>query len=390
MWYLERVLTLNKIIHIITGLNRGGAEASLYRLCTSDTSNQHIVISLLDSGKYGTLLQEAGITVHSLNMPRGRITLNGLWRLSQLLTNHYPDVVQTWMYHADLIGGVVAKIVGIKHVYWGIRHSNLEKGKAKRSTIFIAKLCAVLSPWVPEKIVSCSHQAALAHQTLGYQADKFVIIPNGFDLTEYKPDEVVRRDLRIEWNIDEDAQLIGMVARFDPQKDHRNLFSALVCLMNTRPDFKCVLVGDGMTVDNGELLSCLDAYGLRNKVLLLGPRDDIIGVMNALDVHVLSSLGEAFPNVLAEAMACGTPCVTTDVGDAALIVGDTGWVVERQNPEALASAIRLALDAISDTTARTVRSRQCREHIMAHFSVERMLDKYQRCWRTHVGVEGVG
>ena len=139
------------IVHIITGLSDGGAEAVLYRLCTNDSNAKHTVISLMGMGKYGSLLEQAGIEVYCLNMPAGRVTISGLRRLYSLLKQLKPDAVQTWMYHADLIGGVAARMAGIKNVYWNIRHTTLEKGKSKKSTIYIAKICAFLSRWVPKK-----------------------------------------------------------------------------------------------------------------------------------------------------------------------------------------------------------------------------------------------
>ena len=327
------------ILHIITGLSDGGAEAVLYRLCTHDTQNRHVVVSLMDLGKYGPLLQAAGVAVHGLGMPRGRVTPGGLLCLWRLLRAQRPDVVQTWMYHADLIGGVVARLAGVPAVCWGLRNTALEPGASTRSTIWVARLCAWLSRPVPRAIVSCSREAVRVHRALGYAAEKFVVISNGYDLTRFTPDVDARQRLRTAWGIDDGMPLIGMVARLDPQKDHATLIAALARLAQAGTAFRCVLVGGGVDAGNAALREAIGTAGLHAFVRLLGRRDDIPAVMNALDLHVLSSRGEAFPNVLAEAMACGTPGVTTDVGDAALIVGDTGWVVPPRDTDALARAL---------------------------------------------------
>ena len=338
-----------RVCHVITSLSEGGAEAVLYRLCTYDKQNQHTVISLMDSGIYGPLLEASGITVYCLGMPRGRVTFTGIWRLWRLLRSERPDVVQTWMYHADLIGGIVARLARIPTVCWGIRHGNLDPVKTARSTILTVRVCAWLSHWLPDAIVSCSVQAAAIHQTLGYAREKFTIIPNGYNLVELAPDSEVRAQLRREWGINDKTILLGMLARYDPQKDHASLVNALRLVKHKKASFQCVLVGAEINANNHELCRLIESQGIKDNVLLLGPRRDIPGIMNALDIHVLSSsFGEAFPNVLAEAMACGTPCVTTDVGDAALIVGDTGWVVPPSNSELLANAISEAIAETQD------------------------------------------
>jgi glycosyltransferase involved in cell wall biosynthesis len=371
------------IIHIISGLTDGGAETVLYRLCTHDKKNRHTVISLMDSGKYGALLEASGIAVYYLNMPRGRITLTGLWRLWRLLRSERPDVVQTWMYHADLIGGIVARLARIPIVCWGIRHSDMDPAKTSRSTILVARVCAWLSHWIPHAIVSCSVEAASVHQALGYAREKFTIIPNGYNLVELAPDSEARAQLRREWGVNEQTILLGMAARYDPQKDHANLINALRLIKHKKISFQCVLVGAEMDANNYELCNLIESQGVKDNVLLLGRRHDIPGVMNALDIHVLSSsFGEAFPNVLAEAMACGTPCVTTDVGDAAVIVGDTGWIVPLSNSELLANAISEAITEMQDVDKWAVRRSMCRDRVVLNFSLERMVDNYHNVWRS--------
>lgn len=372
----------SKVTHIITGLNDGGAEAVLYRLCKHDAKHSHIVISLMYEGKYGPRLLAAGVDVYCLNMPRGRATLSGITKLYRLLRNIRPDIVQTWMYHADLIGGIVARLAGIKAICWGIRHSNLEPGKSSRSTIFIARLCAILSRWVPRAIVSCSAQAAQVHQRLGYVKEKFTVIANGYNLEEFSPNSQDGKRLRTEWGVGEDVPLLGMVARFDPQKDHQGLLNALVKLKEVGQPFCCVLVGTGMDSDSQILKQMVEKTDLQNYIKLLGRRNDIPAIMNALDVHVLSSsFGEAFPNVIAEAMACGTPCVTTDVGDAALIVGDTGWIVPLSEPDALFQAISHAIAEMQDEEKWVKRKTACREQVVNNFSIEKMIDSFHSVWR---------
>lgn len=367
------------IIHIITGLDDGGAEGVLYRLCCSDTSAVHTVISMMSTGKYGPLLIEAGVDVVSLNMPRGRVTLGGVFELWRILRRLKPDIVQTWLYHADLVGGVVARLAGIRQVFWGVRHNNLTPGTVKRNTILVASICAKLSKIVPYKIISCSQSAVYSHVAFGYDLKRFLVIPNGYDLKLFSNQFEAGRVLRNALGISENITLLGMVGRFDPQKDLRNLLGALGAL-RSEADIMCLLVGAGMEDSNTELTQWISDSGCRYRICLLGKRTDIPAIMSALDIHVLSSLGEGFPNVLAEAMASGTPCVTTNVGDAALIVGNTGWIVPPQDSVALSDAIKEAVWARMNGSEWERRCVVAQQRIVENFGIKKMVTSYHEAW----------
>lgn len=372
-----------RIAHIITGLGQGGAESVLFRLATyPEQSDRHFVISLTDEGVYGPRLRAAGIAVHTLDMPRGRVTLAGLLALRRLLIDEAPDAVQTWMYHADLIGGVAARLAGIHAVAWGIRNSGEHLSRSSRSARLVLRLCASLSGRLPAAIVCAARDAAQRHQQLGYRGERMVVIPNGYDLSRYAPDAGAGARMREVWGVAPDAPLIGCVARWDPLKDHANLLGALGHLVREHRDagLRCVLVGRGMSAANPELGALIDREGLRGRVLLAGPSDDVPAVMNSLDVHVLSSCAEGFPNVVAEAMACGTPCVVTDVGDAAHIVGDTGVVVPAQDPRALAEGIEAMMLRISER-GRTAAGAAGRARVLENFDLARMVQAYGETWR---------
>lgn len=376
-----------RIAHIITGLGQGGAEAVLFRLATwADTPTRHVVISLTDEGVYGPRLRAAGITVHALGLARGRITLGAMLQLRALLREEAPDAVQTWMYHADLIGGVAARLAGIRAVAWGIRNSGNHLDRSSRSARLVLGLCARLSAWVPRAIVCAAQDAARRHQALGYRGEKMVVIPNGYDLSRYAPDPEAGARMRARWEVPQDVALVGCVARWDPLKDHANLLGALAALRQQQGGgaVRCVLVGRGMTPANGELLALIEAQGLTGSVLLAGPSDDIPAVMNALDVHVLSSCAEGFPNVVAEAMACGTPCVVTDVGDAAHIVGETAVVVPPQQPQALADGLAQMLARVAGH-GRAATGESGRQRVLSMFDLARMVQAYEAVWRRIAG-----
>lgn len=371
-----------KVLHIITSLNNGGAEGVLYRLCKYNNKVEHIVISMMDEGKHGPLLKTEGVEVLCLNLPAGQVHLSAVWKLFKLIRTIEPNVVQTWMYHADLIGGLVAKLAGVKNVFWNVRHTTLESGKSKRSTILVAKACSLLSAWVPKKIIYCAHDAQNVHEAIGYKKGKAQIIGNGYDLTQFQVSNELQCEFKAQLSLLDTDLVLGMVGRYHPQKDHSNLIAALWLVKNLGFDFKLLLVGKNLDLENSELLDKIYKSGLSNNVVLCGQRADIPAVMNALDIHILSSsFGEAFPNVLAEAMACGTPCVTTNVGDAALIVGETGWVVPPKQSKALAVNIIQAIEEQqTNKQAWLNRKKACRGRILENFSIEKMIANYNRAW----------
>lgn len=367
------------ILHIITGLNDGGAEAVLYRLCIADLSHHHHVISLTDSGKYGPMLEAAGIPVTIIGLPRGKVTLAGFQRLHCAIRDLCPDAVQTWMYHADLLGGFAARLAGVRNVTWGIHHTTLDPKQNRLSTILVAQICALLSRKIPQRIVSCAEKSRRVHERIGYDRRRMQVIPNGYDLSVFKPDLAAGSGLRTDLGISAKEPVIGCVARFNPLKDHQNLFKALALLRLRGHAPTCLLIGDGLDAENRQIADWIKQYVPGNQVRLLGRRSDIPAVMNALDLHVMPSLSEAFPNVLAEAMACGTPCVSTDVGDAISIVGATGHIVPPGNPTALAAAIEKMLTARSSPDWHKRRA-AARIHVAENFSLARMINAYHKVW----------
>ncbi|NIC04400.1 glycosyltransferase [Billgrantia bachuensis] len=371
------------IFHIITSLYPGGAQSALCRLCMRDTNNKHTVVAMIGGGALEARLIEQGIVVEALDFTRRGGLLKGFLALWRLLRSYRPDVVQTWMYHPDLIGGVCARLAGVRHVCWGIRHTTLEPGKSSRSSILTARLCASLSGLVPCRIVCCAHEAARVHESLGYRSEKLIVIPNGYDLSDFYP-YMENRGARQIFLSDSELHLpiLGMVGRFNAQKDHENLLRALVDLKARGVDFRCLLVGADLDADNETLVRWIEKFDLQHEVKLLGLRSDIPTVMNALDLHVLSSsFGEAFPNVIAEAMACGTPCVGTDVGDTSMIIGKWGWVVPPRDSKKLADAIHQAIkERETSPSLWAQRRRSSAEHIRTHFTIDRMVAAFDDLW----------
>jgi len=370
-----------KVLHVITGLDDGGAEGVLTRLCLNSEAASHVVISLKDGGKYGPLLKAHGVAVHSVGMNTVVSGAIGFFRLLKLIREEKPQVVQTWLYHADLLGGLSARLLGIRKVFWNVRLSYLRGGNEKKSTLFIARLCAKFSAVLPERVICCAEKALQTHLELGYKESKLVVIPNGYDLKKYRPEGRSRALVRNEFGVSDDEVFVGMIGRFHPAKDHHNLFAALGLLKEAGVAFRCLLAGIGIDSENWELASMLETYGLSDYVTLAGQRMDVPALMNGLDIHILSSRYEGFPNVVAEAMACGTPCVSTDVGDAAKIIGDSGVICPASDPKKLKDGIlMLANESRTDEKAWEHRINSCRERILNNFSLEKSIALYEGIW----------
>ncbi|MBU1613022.1 glycosyltransferase, partial [Patescibacteria group bacterium] len=294
------------------------------------------------------------------------------WRLIRIIKQARPDVIQTWMYHANLIGGLAGKLAGVP-VVWGIHHTSLDRTKDKALTIWIAKALAFLSGFLVDKIVYCSHASQDIHEELGYEVAKGVVVQNGFDLSEFRSDPEARKKIRQELGVADDEILIGSVGRFHPQKDHENIIKAAKLISQTNPNVKFVLCGADLDKGNQQLNQWLDEQGVRDRFLLFGPRSDVPDLMNALDIFSTSSAyGEAFPLVIGEAMACEVPCVVTDVGDSAEMVAETRCVVPPRDPEAMARAWHELLE--SD---RKGLGEKARQRIQENFSIAKAANKYQ-------------
>jgi glycosyltransferase involved in cell wall biosynthesis len=353
----------------------------LYKLLSAANRNalNYEVVSLETAGTMGTKISGLGVPVISLGMQKGRFEPKRFLQFVAWLRRSRFHVLQTWMYHADLVGGIAARFAGRLPVVWSIRQSNLDPMHNKRSTLWIVKACASLSRWLPERIVCCSEVARKVHQEIGYAGAKMVVIPNGFDAKSFHPDMDARTAVRRELAVPESALLVGHVARFDSQKDHQTFVRSAGLLDGERREVHFLMCGEAIDETNRVLAEWIAAEGIGPRCHLLGPREDVARIHAALDIEVCSSVGEGFSNAVGEAMACGVPCVSTDVGDAKTIVGDTGRVVPIGDPAALARACA-ELIAIGPE-GRAHLGQAARERIRERFSLDSVVARYESLYR---------
>jgi len=372
------------VLHLITGLGVGGAERALEALIQAKNGSSicHRVVSMTDIGPVGAELASAGVSVQALEMRRGSPSPLALLRLVKTLRRSKPDILHCWMYHANLLGLVGGRLARVPHIVWAVHSANEKLSGWRPLTRLVARLSAWLSRY-PEIIVSAAESGKRVHAVWGYDTSKMVIIHNGYDLDKFRPSLEARDKVRRELGLSPDTLLVGMIARYDPAKDFRNFFQAASMLVERHSGVHFVMAGTAVSANNLELSRPIHELGLTAHFHLLGRRDDVPILSAALDVACLSSATEAFPNAVGEAMACGVPCVVTDVGDAALIVGDTGRVVPPKDPVALARGLAEMIDL--GPGGRGLLGQSARKRVEERFSLARMVEAYESLYQSLMG-----
>ncbi|WP_323024136.1 glycosyltransferase [Castellaniella sp.] len=328
------------LLFVSTSLGTGGAERMLVKIMTRiDRSRfEPCVVSLFDHGTMGAALADLGIEIVCLRMNSFWRMLAAPFRLAALIRRRRCTVIQGWMYHGSLLAWIGRWLAGSSAgLSFGIRHTLVDVSREHLNTRVVIWIVSRLA----RKADVCMFNSKLSlysHLAYGYRAQRVEVIPNGFEIEAYIPNPVSGQHLRKVLGL-KDHLVVGLVARFDPAKDHENFLQAAALVHRQLPQVRFVLVGPKITNENIQLQTWVQQLGLGDVVLLLGERSDIADLNNLFDVACLTSWMEAFPNVVGEAMACGTPCVVTDVGDVRDIVGEAGRVVPVHNAEALAAAI---------------------------------------------------
>jgi glycosyltransferase involved in cell wall biosynthesis len=334
----------------------------------------------MDEGTQGAAIGAIGIPVYTLNMQPYRSPLAALLHLRRLLSSLQPDVVHGWMYHGGLAALLTkshaAAVIGIRQSLYDLRFE-------KMGTRLAIRALGRLALWTECRVIYNAAVSARQHEAMGFPAGESLVIPNGFDCERFRPDPDARGRIRNELGIDEHAWVIGHIANFRPMKDHACFLRAATLVAKTHPGGCFLLAGIGVDAGNPGIVEFLDDQALKGRVHLLGERSDVSDLYNASDIFCLSSSwGEGFPNVLGEAMACGVPCVTTDVGDSPELVGDTGRVVPPRDPNALAATLMdlLALDQ-EERLAMGVRGRR---RVIEHYSLRSVVSRYEEMYTSLV------
>jgi glycosyltransferase involved in cell wall biosynthesis len=365
---------MKTIVHVVISLNVGGAERMIERLVMESSKNSSIrqtVICLREIGKLGNRLKNQGVEVLSLDAKSILGTPVAFYKLVKIFMATRPDGVYAWMYHSMLLGGLAAFFTGTSNVIWMIRNSEIPQGKFSITSLII-KICSVLSSHIVDKIVCNSEAGRIAHRKLGFCVKNMIVVPNGYDFDSFQPNSSVRDRVRRELNLSADNILVGIVGRFDPLKDISNFVQAGGMVSKNIDNVRFLMVGRGLDQDNTELAHRIDATQYPDRFIMLGERDPH-DLYCSMDRFCLSSKAEGFPNVVAEAMAMGIPCVVTDVGDAAKILSDSGVIVEPMDHFALYEGLMTML--LKNDQQRQYLGRKAQEIVESRYSISRVSEK---------------
>lgn len=370
-----------RVAHVITGLGAGGTPVMLHKVLAAQRESliDSCVIGLIQDGPIGDKIRSLGISVVSLGMRPGVPDPRALWRLASELKRFQPDLIQSWLYHSDLMSSLVARWVGSPPVVWNLRHATLDPQHDSRSTLYTAKACAWLSHRSPARILVNTMSGQTVHAEYGYDRSKMQVVPNGFDLDRYRPSVSARASLRQSLSLAPETPLIGLVARFSELKGQKLFVEAMTRVAAQVPDAHFVLCGTNITSQNSTLTEWIASSGQAERFHLLGERMDVEQVHAALDLEVSASVSEAFSNSIGEALCCGVPCVVTDVGDSAWLVDDAGWVVPAHDPAAMAQACLQILN--SSAVQRTALSQRARQRMEQNFDIAVIARQYEEIWR---------
>lgn len=369
-----------KILFLCRVLDYGGAENQLVSLARklSERGIDTGIAVHYSGGGLENELKGSNVAMFHLNK-RGRWDILGFYlELRRVVASVKPDILHPYLADSNILSVLVKPLLPKTKIVWGIRSSYVDFDRYDWLTkALFATTCRLAGR--ADLIIANSHAGLSFHQRCGYPSGRMVVIPNGIDTCRFAPDLDAGARVRREWNVPENESLIGLVGRLDPIKDHPTFLEAAALLIRQRGDARFVCVGDGKTPYRDELRRMAERLRIADRVLFAGLRKDIRAVYNSFDLATLTSLGEGFPNVVGEAMACGIPCVVTNAGDSERIVGNTGFVVPPGDPQALARGWQRVLEMRREEKSDL--GKQARDRIVALYGTEVFVDRTEETLR---------
>ncbi len=378
-----------RIIHIINSLNKGGAEGNLFRLSERQKKKyknkiEITIITLIKNGYYENKLKKKGIKILSLNFNQKdklSFLIKKIIRLRYILRTINPDIIQTWMYHSNFISIFIPKKYHHK-IFWNIRHSELNFRISKKLTILISFICGFFSRLIPNKIIYCSEKSIRFHENIHfYSKKKTSLIYNGFSEKIYYPSKKLRTNFRKKNKIKKDPIILGYAGRYAKQKNIETLLISFSKIINNYDNIYLFMAGKNINSENIELKNLVLKYKVNKKVIFLGQQKELLEFYNGVDLLLLSSHSESFPNVIAESMLCSTPVISSNAGCAKKIIGNSGFVLDKNDYISFTKGLNKTLNFyLSKKKNWKIMQRNARIRIKNNFSIERMSEKYIKSW----------
>ena len=379
---------LMNILHIINSLNKGGAEGNLYRLCEFQKkkfkNNINItIITLIDNGYYEPLLKKMGIKIFSLKINKKNKFFDNVKKLKlfrELIRKLNPNIIQSWMYHSNFFSLFVPNKNKTK-IYWNIRHSELNFKISKKTTIFISFICGLFSRIVPSKVIYCSEKSIKFHEKKHfYFKNKTTLISNGYSDKLFYTSNLLRRNFKIKYKIKKNNIVLGYAGRYAKQKNIESLLKAFSLIKKKNPNVFLFMVGKNINEKNKGLINIVKNNKISDKILFLDEQKNLLQFYNGIDLLLLVSHSESFPNVVAESMLCSTPVLSTDAGCARQIIGRYGFIIKNNDYLSIAENLKKIMPVLKNKKKLNKLKVETRKKIQLNYSIEKMSNKYFENW----------
>jgi len=371
------------ILYIITDLNIGGAENLLFRLLSKLDKDKYnpVVISIASKGKIGKKIEKEGIKVFSLNINSFISLFPGILKLFYRIRIINPRIIHTFLVHSALLS-LIAKMKYSSTIIWNIFSSDLSYKSNNYLTVIVIKICALLSKFVPDKIILDSKSSYKAHKKAGYNDKIMKVIYNGIDTKIFYFNDKVRKTYRNKFFPNNNELVIGLIARYHPVKGHDVFIKAAGLLSQQINNVKFLLNGRGVNEENIELMKLINNQNIKNICHFSNEDLDILEFLSACDILVSSSYYESFPMMICEAMSSRIPCVVTNVGDCAKIVADTGIIVDKGDSIAIAKSLVKLINMNKES--RLQLGKRARLRIKSLFSEKLMIKNYSNTYIKYI------
>lgn len=378
-----------KVLHIINSLNKGGAEGNLYRLCAQHKKKfkkkiDITVLTLIKNGFYENELKKRGVNVFSLDINKENKIIDIFKKIilfRKFVKKINPNIIQSWMYHSNFLSILLPKNY-YYNLFWNIRHSELNFKISKKKTILLSVICGFFSRLVPKKILYCSDKSIKFHEkTHFYAKQKRILINNGYSEKDYYSSISLRQSFRKKYKIKSTDIILGYAGRYAKQKNIESLLHAYSMVSRKYKNIYLYMVGKNIDNNNNELINTVLKLNIKNKVFFLNEQKDLLKFYNGIDLLLLTSHSESFPNVIAEAMLCSTLVLASDAGCSKKIINKNGFVLKKNDHITILKVLKKSIKIFLNQRKHwSLLKKNAQIHIKKNFSLEKMADDYLKNW----------